>query len=66
MDETTLFLCFFLVSVFAEGFGCHTVGLLKELVKIGYRRKTYVIANGKNGVVGILQLKGSLLQPDLI
>ena len=61
-----LHLCFDLFSVFAEGFGCYAVGLLKELIKIGYGRKSHIITYRKNGIVGILQLKGRLLQTNLV
>lgn len=59
-------LYFEFVSVFAEGFGCYAVGLLKELIKIGYGRKSHIITYRKNGVIGILQLKGRLLQTNLV
>ena len=61
-----LHLCFDLFSVFAEGFWCYAVGLLKELIKIGYGRKSHIITYRKNGVIGILQLKGCLLQTNLV
>ena len=51
---------------FPEGFRRYAVGLLKQLIEIGHRRKSHIIANGKDGIVGILQLEGSLLQTDLI
>ena len=65
-DNRPVFLCFDLIPVFAEGFRRYPVGLLKELIKIRYGRKTYIITNRKNGVVGILQLKSRLLQTNLV
>lgn len=65
-DNRPVFLCFDLIPVFAEGFRCHTVGLLKQLVKIGYRRKTYIVADRENRIIRILQLKGCLLQTNLV
>ena len=57
---------FFRIFGFAEGFWCYTVGFLEQLIKVGYGRKSYIITNGKNGVIGILQLKGRLLQTNLV
>ena len=65
-DNRPVFLCFDLIPVFAEGFRRYPVGLLKQLIKIGYGRKSHIITNGKNGVIGILQLKSRLLQTNLV
>lgn len=53
-------------SIPSEIFGRNTVGLLKELIEIRYGRKTYIVADRKDRIIGILQLKGCLLQADLI
>jgi len=55
---------YLLCSVFAEGFGRNAVGLLKELVKIGYGGKAYIVAHRQDSVVCILKLKCGLLQTD--
>lgn len=41
-------------SVSSEIFGRNTVGLLKELIEIRYGRKTYIVADGKDRIIGIL------------
>ena len=55
-----------LFLIFAEVFGRDAVGLLKQLVEIGNRGKSHVVAYGQDGIVGILQLKSCLLQADLV
>lgn len=54
------------VSVFAEGLGGDPIGLLEDLIKVGNRGKTYIVAHRKDGVVGVLQLEGGLLQPQVV
>lgn len=54
------------VSVSSEIFGRNTVGLLKELIEIRYGRKAYIIADREDRIIRVLQLKGCLLQADLI
>ena len=55
---------YFFISVFAEGFGRHPIDLLKQLIEIGYGGEAYIVTHGQDGVVGVLQLEGSLLQAD--
>ena len=50
----------------AEIIGGHAVLSLEHRIKIGYRRETDAVAYGNNGFIRILQLKGRMLQADII
>ena len=52
--------------VFTECLRGYPISLLKQLIEIGNGRKANIVADGKNGIIRILQLEGCLLKPDLI